>query len=271
MSIYTHPVLRNDTKDVKGNADLKVRLSKSKTIKITPVVDEYFIGAMLHTGKASIQLLLENKKCFFSKQILIQMDEYTLELDPENDPSGTYNVQAYIRSNENKFKYSSESFHSDYGKTEFIINKGSILSYLGNFSFDYVKDFQTPQEKDSIFELKMDDNYEMGAFKVDYLGDMIVIMMHTNDHNKYFKTLNAIDKSVLINIYILPALIQSIIHYQSDEYENAQWAKTISDVMNDKDLDWKDPVYAAQRILADPVNLITESLKKLTSYGFDDE
>jgi hypothetical protein len=134
-----------------------------------------------------------------------------------------------------------------------------------------LKDFQTPQEKDSFFELDVRDDHEMGAFKVDYMGDTIMILMNTNDHNQCFKTINAIDKSALVNMYIFPALIQAILDCNRSQYDGAHWADTILNVLEDKELSADDPVFAAQRILADPINAITKSLTKLSMHEEEDE
>ena len=268
---YTHPVLRSDTDEIKGSAEINFNVTDNGDIIINPQVDNRELKELIQSDKATIHLDIVNKKCFHRRQMVIPHSEHSIELDPVHHPGGKYNVYGYVRINENNTNYELKSFHPDYKGAKFVLNKGAIISYLGSITFEYLKDFQTPQEKDSIFELNIHDDHEMGAFKVDYVSDTIQIVMNTNDHNQCFKTINAIDKSALVSMYIFPALIQAILDCQSSQYDDAHWADTILNVMEEKELNPDDPVFAAQRILADPINAITKSLTKLSMFEEEDE
>ena len=270
MSVYIHPVLRSDTDDIKGTCNIEINFSEEGVLSIKPEIVNKEINKLIESNQASVKLSLENKSAFFRKFVDADINGTNIELDPNNDPSGKYNVYVSVRTNQDETEYKLNSFHNDYDGAEFTLNKGAIIAYLGNFSFTYKKDFQKDKERDSIFQLDPNDKHEMGAFRIDYLGDSIIIQMHTNDHNKLYKTLNAISKSVLLNVYVMPALIDAIWNYDEEEHEGRHWADTISDIIEDKGLDPDDPVFTAQRILADPVNAITKSLVELTASESDE-
>ena len=271
MSIYTHPVLRSDTNDIKGSAEMQVKMSDSGDIMITPIINNNEIETLISSGNAAVYLDIINKQCYHRRQLMVPINEQKLELDPVKHPSGKYTVYGYIRAAQDELDYNLKSFHSDYSGADFNLVNGGIISYLGNFSFEYIKDFQTPQEKDSIFKMDARPEFPAGAFTVDYIGDVILLKMNLNDHNKYYKTINAIDTSILVNVYILPALMLAIMDCVNEQYEGFHWAETIIKVLKERELDFEDPLYAAQRILADPVNAITKSLTKLSIQDDDDE
>jgi len=263
MSLYTHPVLRDDTNDIKGKCDIEIDFDEKGILSVKPIIKNKDIVNLIESNQASVELDLINKSSFFRKLLNCNINGSHIELDQNNDPSGKYNVYVYVRASKDILNYKLNSFHSDYDDAEFVLSKGGIIAYLGNFSFIYQKDFQKEQEKDSIFELDVEPDYPKGAFKVAYLGNSIIIQMNTDDHNNYYKTLDAIDKNVLLTTYIMPALIDAIMEYDDEEHEGRDWALTISDIIEEKNLDDSDPVFTAQRILADPVNSITKSLIRL--------
>ena len=96
MSVYIHPVLRQDTDDINGTGELQVKTSDKGNIVITPVINNSEVEALVSSGKASVQLVLENKKCFYRTHFVTSLEDYTLKMDPIKSPGGIYTVMGYI-------------------------------------------------------------------------------------------------------------------------------------------------------------------------------
>ena len=270
MSIYTHPVLRSDTNNIKGDCTFEIDFNKNEELFITPKINNQEIVDLIKEEKAFIQVALENKKCFFKKYDECLLSGSSVILNPKIDPPGKYNVHLYVRSAHNDLDFSLKSFHPDYSGVDFNLKKGAPIAYLGNFSFNYQKDYQKDEEKGSIFSVHPQPDHEEGHFSVDYVGDNIVIQMNTLDHDNKYSVLEAVDPQLLMSTYILPTLYFAILDHREEEHEQRQWAITISEVLADKNLQDTDQLIAAQIILDDPVNKITKAVEALTRSHDDD-
>jgi len=281
MAIYPHPVLRNDTDDIEGDLIFNTPEIGSNELIIRQVKiknDEF--KRLLSDGTFSYFLEIENPSSFFNKGILQSKSDFQLFLDPAEYPEGKYSIQLSVISNKNINNYHLNSFHKDFGKTEFDISKGDTVAFFGAYQITLNKNFGSLNEPESFFKWEdTNDPNLTGRCQVYPSGDKIVILIHEDDKINRLLLMKGLNIEYLTLAYIIPALIQAINLIQKDQelsnekqevpqFDDAAWALKIAELCDKYSLDINDPAVLTAHVLAqDPIIGSSDYLMDLATSG----
>ena len=280
MAIYSHPVLRNETDDIKGSATFgPPKIHEQKLIVDDINIDNEEIIERINNQKAAYLIYIENRAAFFSRTIKSYAPKIDIDINPNEYAEGEYTLEVLVAASGDINGYSLDSFHSDYKGSHFHLKSGDILAYLGSRSFQIDKNYGTLNEPKSIFEFETVEDVKIkGRSQVYLTHGTIKIQVHEDDVNEILYTLKGININYLILAYIIPALVYSLMELKKDslnaqendlvpEWEDANWAKSLFEIIDRHDLDLLDDneVRIAHILAEDPIIESSHNLLKLAT------
>ncbi len=166
--------------------------------------------------------------------------------------------------------HSSDNLHPEFGKNaSFDLREGDVLAVGLPQVFWWDLDFRKPIT--SIFVLAGNDNCTEGVFELDFEAEMVQIMMHPNDKEKF----NAMRRQIMFKPFLLAsvylnALAEALRFMSLDEgtsYEDRKWYRAIQNKLEAKELDLKSMTsfsVGAQLLLNMPLEKILHANKELS-------
>ncbi len=176
---------------------------------------------------------------------------------------------------ENLQNYSNSKAHSDYNGFTFDLDKGDVLAFFGEFTFDADIKYEKLKAVSSFMEVV--ENEAIEYTNIDLKKPKIEVQLPPNDYNAYKS--DAISHEIKFapmfhSSLVLNALLIAL--YNFEEHKEYLWAKAIEyRLKNDKELnsinfqEKENIPEIAQRLLGNPfsrllngLNVIVESLEE---------
>jgi len=262
---YPHPVLGIGD-DMAGDVQVKLKVSSDSehiVIENTFSVDNKDLKRLIKENKACYSIHMSCAGTFFRSNY----SSYKELSDPikikSSDLNGEVEINYFICANKDIVDYTNDASNADYGETQFRINKGDILAYIGKGKFYANKTYQETTSISSIMNVNTDGKSNHPFF-LDYGDEKITITLCKEDYEIYQEIKLKKFASILHSSLVLPALQQAISFIESgeaDEQRNTPWFEILNDfILKEGDT---DAMVKAQKILDLPLNRSFRSMRDL--------
>lgn len=177
---------------------------------------------LVTAGKARYACDVNCPSTLFRKCFIFDKLEISMEI-PEADLAGKMSFQFFIMAQE-KFDYVNQGFHEDYAGSSFEVDKGDILAYLGEASYDVDLDYEHIGKVGAFMEIAKGENKQVD---VDYEGEKIIIRLPVIMYEQYRQNIvgNKHFGNIIHSSLVMNALTQALMNYK--ENMASLWARTL--------------------------------------------
>jgi hypothetical protein len=228
---YPHPVVGNRD-DVPGAAFqciLEMTTDKQNIyLDISVNCSSSTINRLLKDEEAVLVVHVECSNTMFRRAYEFRSPTFrcTVAKDNLND---AVEVNVFALAKRSLQRYRVDKSHSDYGNTQFDIEKAEILAVGEGQVFHVESDFDSLSRIGAIMQIT--EAQEDGEFpmRADFGGDKIVIVLSKKDFADY-KLLKAIENVAgpITNSIVLPVLLEALhILKDGDAEDDCRWVRSI--------------------------------------------
>ncbi len=270
---FRHPVL-GLRDEINGKAELLLS-------EITPTQDFYSIALRMKIENSDLERLVDNKKAEYACEVTCtntlyrkffssESGEINFEID-RKDVKGSVEFACFLVANENIEKYSNSSAHPDYDGYFFNLEKGDILAFFNEFSFDADIKYEKLKSVSSFMEIIEDEKADYMA--IDLKKDKIEVKLPTKQYQIYRK--DAICKEekfspLFHSSVVLNTLLVGLQNLK--EHEDFRWAKAIKyrleneDGLKNLNISDKESINEiAQQLLGNPFERMLNSINTIVN------
>jgi len=197
----------------------------------------------------------------------------TIEIEiPKKQVKGKVEFTCLLVVKENLFAYSNSKAHQDYDGYTFDLEKGDVLAFFGEFTFDADIKYEKLKAVSSFMEVV--ENESITFANIDLKKSKIEIQLPSNDYNAYKSDSIAHEirfAPMFHSSLVLNALLIAL--YNFDEHKEYLWAKALDYRLKKEEqfkslsIEEKENIpEIAQRLLGNPfsrllsgLNIIVES------------
>lgn len=271
---FPHPVLGLGD-SITGKIDLG-------SPEIDSLQDEYEIKINLNHDNFDLKKLVdENKAEYFCevtctntiyRQLFLSGSNKIGFKIPKKEVKGSIEFICILVAKENITGYVNTEAHEDYNGYSFDLEKGDVLAYFGEFSFNADIRYEKLKAVSSFMEIV--ESEESTYTNIDLKRDKIQIQLPSEIYNMYRSDIISQEEKfapIFHSSLVLNTLLTAL--YNFDEHKNYLWAKALEyRLKNDKqlkDLNFEEKENVpeiAQKLLGDPfkrllvgINIIVES------------
>lgn len=268
---FPHPVL--------GIGDAINSNIKLEETEIKSSVDVYEISLKFKQNNEDIEQLVNSGKAEYLCEATcsntlfrtsVTSDTNKIEFSiPKKAIKGRVEFLGVLVAKENIDNYSNSQSHSDYNGYSFDLEKGDVLAYFGEFSFNADIKYEKLKAVSSFMEIV--ENSELTYTNIDLKRPKIRIELPAEAHKLYQRDSISQEPKlspVFHSSIVLNALLTAL--YNFEEHKSYLWAQVIDyRLKNDRQLknisvEEKENIpEIAQRLLGNPFNRLLEGLNEI--------
>ena len=256
---YPHPVLGN-ADDVPGAAfQATCEVASDKQfffVTVTVACSSSTLNNLVHKGAASFVLHVECSNTLFRQAFDFSEPVKRFEIRADR-LNGQVEVNCFVRSTRELFRYAIDGAHEDYGDAVFDLRAGDILAVGESYTFE-AESHDTLRRIGSIMVIEQSNKDGDHPMEVEFSDEKIRIRLCKDDFDKY-KKLKAHPTlaSHLTTTIVLPVLTEALNMIRSDDtpYEDLKWCRNLRGRLTDLklDADDEDALKKAQFLLDMPI------------------
>ena len=173
-------------------------------------------------------------------------------------------------------EYVNADAHEDYGGQNFPLDKGDILAYGGDTSFQAVKNYESLKAVSSIMVIKK-ANYEKGITKVNFSNNKIELWLSKENFQIYNDNKSDEHFSTLFHTsLVLPLLYKALDYIAADDPDllNFKWFDVLKTRIDDESLSVKDDekhFEVIQKLFGNPIDRFFFSINSLNEALYSNE
>lgn len=240
---FPHPVLGLQD-DVNGKFEAGLTWSCDRALYyLYPVfnLQNETIEKLIENDIAAFVVHLECGNTFFRKSFLFKnrMPEIKINAEELRD---RVEVSFYISSIKSLSEYYNKDAHSDYGNQKFSLEKGDVLAYGGDTSFQAVKNYESLKAVSSIMVIKK-ASYDRGLTKVNYNNEKIELWLSKENFQVYNDNKTDEHFSTLFHTtLVLPVLYKALTYIAigDEDLINFKWFDVLKTRIDDENLSVDD-------------------------------
>ncbi len=224
---FGHPVFGNS--DYYNFSPLCNIDSKIEDSKLIIYSDEINLGNnqtlidMLFTNEAK---LIAEVYCSYTmyRRVFVQEFSYNIEIPLDNLKNKVEAIFMII-ANQDIPNYSNSSVRNDAQDMEFYIEKGEVLAYFGEFSFEL--DLKG-MGLESIVKIRSKESSRTSDVEYIYSEESIIIELPKNDYEALKKYVYNVDfQKLLVSSILQTALIHACYKLSNDQYDEKNWFRAL--------------------------------------------
>lgn len=226
---FGHPVFGyTDYFDFHPDFDVSIDISDDEVVIASQAFNlgsNTKLKEMLKSGEAILIAEIFCTYTMFRKCIKLESD-FKIKI-PVNQLKNKVECLFFIVSNEDIDNYNNSSVQDAYKETYFVIEKGDVLAFLGDYSFDLDLKGTTI---DSFLKIRKKNESTPG---VDYIfeSQSLIIQIEEKDYDRIKNLhLNPDYQHILISSLLQPALIHAsykLTNQEEDGYSENAWYRTL--------------------------------------------
>jgi hypothetical protein len=267
--IFPHPVLGIDDA-ISG----KTGFIKDPEINISQ--DSFKVMIECNLANEDLKTLLQGNKAEFLCDVTCTNTVYrtnvvsnnsTIEIKiPKKQVKGKVEFTCFLVAKENLSGYSNTKAHQDYNGYTFDLDKGDILAFFGEFTFEADIKYEKLKAVSSFMEVV--ENESITFTNIDLKKSKIEVQLPSNDYNAYISDAIAHEMrfaSMFHSSIVLNALLIAL--YNFEEHKGYLWAKALDyrlkneEQFNTLSIEEKENIpEIAQRLLGNPFSRLLSSL-----------
>lgn len=276
---FPHPVLGLGD-SISGNIDLG-------SPEINSLQDVYEVKINLNHNNDDLQKMLDNSKAeylyevtctntLYRKLFLSTKNKIEFEI-PKKDVKGRVEFICLLVAKENVVEYTNVEAHKDYTGYSFDLDKGDVLAYFGEFSFNADIKYEKLKAVSSFMEIV--ESEDLTYTNIDLKKSKIEIQLPSETFNIYRSDAISQEEKfapVFHSSIVLNALLTAL--YNFEEHKDYLWATVIDyRLKNDNqfkniNLDEKENIpEIAQRLLGNPFKRLLEGMNTIVEYSNSNE
>lgn len=265
---FPHPVL--------GLGDAISGIIELGTPEINSLQDVYEVKVSYKYDNTDLKNLLNDNKAEFLCEVtcsntlyreLFLSNKGKIEFEiPKKEVKGRVEFTCLLVTKETIVKYSNAEAHLDYSGYTFDLDKGDVLAYFGEFSFNADIKYEKLKAVSSFMEIV--ENEDLKYTYVDLKKNKIEIQLPSETYNIYRSDIISQEEKfapVFHSSIVLNALLTAL--YNFEEHKDYLWAQAIDyRLKNEKQLkdinfDEKENIpEIAQMLLGNPFQRLLEGL-----------
>ncbi len=251
-----------------------------KDPEINVSTDSYKVTIKCNLVNNDLKKLLQESKAEFLCEATctntvyrenIVSDNSKIEFEiPKKQVKGKVEFICLLVAKENLFGYANANAHSDYSGFTFDLDKGDVLAFFGEFTFDADIKYEKLKAVSSFMEVV--ENPDLEYTNIDLKKSKIEVQLPTNDYNAYKSDVIAHEikfAPMFHSSLVLNALLIAL--YNFEEHKDYLWAKALKYRLDNefKNINFEEKENIpeiAQRLLGNPfsrllngLNIIVES------------
>lgn len=271
---FPHPVL-----GVSDDISSRIEKIDASNVDIEFTTDVYLISFDFKFDDLELNRLIQEKKAeficeatctntLFREIFISEIPKIVIEI-PRKTVKGKVQFKALLVAKQNINSYSNANFNSDYSGFKFDIEKGEMLAFFGEFSFDADIRYEKLKAVSSFMEIVPSD--DMKYTYVDLKKNKIEIQLPLETYNIFqsdFISQEVKFVSVFHSSIVLNALLTAL--YNFEENKEFLWAKVIDyRLKNEKqfekvNFDDKENIpEIAQMLLGNPIKRLMEGMNDI--------
>lgn len=276
---FPHPVL--------GIGDAisgKTGFTKEPEINIS--TDSYKVTIECNLVNEDLKKLTQENKAEFLCDVTctntvyrnnVVSDNATIEIEiPKKQVKGKVEFTCLLVAKENLTNYSNSKTHSDYNGYTFDLDKGDVLAFFGEFTFDADIKYEKLKAVSSFMEVV--ENPDLEYTNVDLEKPKIEVQLPLNDYNAYKSDAIAHEikfAPMFHSSIVLNALLVAL--YNFDEHKERLWAKALKYRLDNETqfktlsiAEEKNIPEIAQRLLGNPFSRLLNGLNVIVESENED-
>jgi hypothetical protein len=266
---FPHPVL--------GSGDaISGETGFTKEPEITVSSDSYKITVTCNLNNEDLKKLTQEGKAEFFCDVTCTNTIYrtnaistnsTIELEiPKKQAKGKVQFACMLVMKEDLKNYSNSNAHPEYNGYTFDLDKGDVLAFFGEFTFDADIKYEKLKAVSSFMEVV--ENESITITNIDLKKSKIEVQLPSNDYNAYKS--DVISQQVKFapmfhSSIVLNALLVAL--YNFDEHKDYLWAKALKYRLDNEEqfklvsIEEKENIpEIAQRLMGNPFSRLLNGL-----------
>jgi hypothetical protein len=279
---FPHPVLGinddvlSEIKKIDNDDIIIISTAENYEIKIQFKFNDRELKRLIREDKAEFICEVTCSNTLYREIVKNKSPEIELKI-PRKQVKGKVEFIFILVAKEHIYSYSNTNFHSDFKGFVFDIEKGEMLAYFGEFSFDADLKYEKLKAVSSFMEVV--PNEELIYTYVDLKKDKIEIQLPLETYNIFLSDLISQEVKfvpIFHSSIVLNAL--TIALYNLDENREYLWAKVIDyRLKNEKQFsqinysDKENFPDIAQMLLGNPFKRLLEGVKVIVESSENEE
>ena len=277
---FPHPVL-----GIGDAINGKTGFTKDPEINIT--TESYKVVIECNLANEDLKKLLQNGKAEFlcdttctntvyRDNVVCNTSKIEIEI-PKKQVKGKVEFTCLLVAKENLSAYSNSKAHPDYNGYTFDLDKGDVLAFFGEFTFDADIKYEKLKAVSSFMEVV--ENESITFTNIDLKKPKIEVQLPTNDYNAYKSDAIAHEikfAPMFHSSLVLNALLIAL--YNFDEHKEYLWAKALKYRLDNEEqfktlsIEEKENIpEIAQRLLGNPFSRLLNGLNVIVESSENEE
>lgn len=272
---FPHPVLGIQD-DVLGKFEADLNWSCDRAFYyLFPVfnLQNHAIEKLINGSSAAFVVHVECANTFFRKSFLFTDKTPEIKINSEK-LRDKVDISFYISTVKQVTNYENTEVHEDYNGQIFHLEKGDILAYGGDTTFQAVKNYESLKAVSSIMIIKKGDT---SLTRVNFNNDKIELWLDKVNFQIYNSNKNIEHfRNLFHACLVLPILYKALGYIAEDDsdFMNFKWFNVLKTRIDDENLSVEDDekhFEVIQKLFGNPIDRLFSSINSLNEALYGNE